>query len=202
MTLYVIRHGETEFNRLGIVQGSGVDADLNEIGLHQAQRFYEHYQTVPFELVITSNLKRTQQTVQRFIDRGVPWVKMIDMNEISWGDHEGLKPNPARIAQYQQMIESWEKGELEASLPNGESANELAVRVGRFIDWLKKRPEKHILVATHGRTLRCFVTLLKGIGPAAMETAKHENTGLYLIHYQNDKFIFEQENSTEHLSKT
>ena len=39
-TIYLIRHGETDFNRQGIVQGSGVDSDLNELGLAQAEAFF------------------------------------------------------------------------------------------------------------------------------------------------------------------
>ena len=41
--LYIIRHGETELNRLGIVQGRGVDASLNETGITQAEAFFQKY---------------------------------------------------------------------------------------------------------------------------------------------------------------
>jgi bisphosphoglycerate-dependent phosphoglycerate mutase len=37
--IYLIRHGETDYNRLGVVQGSGIDADLNDLGRRQAQAF-------------------------------------------------------------------------------------------------------------------------------------------------------------------
>ncbi|HYG15236.1 MAG TPA: histidine phosphatase family protein, partial [Bacteroidia bacterium] len=39
-TIYLVRHGETEFNRMGIVQGSGVDSELNETGRKQADLFF------------------------------------------------------------------------------------------------------------------------------------------------------------------
>ena len=41
--IYLIRHGETDYNRLGVVQGSGIDADLNELGQRQAKAFFDHY---------------------------------------------------------------------------------------------------------------------------------------------------------------
>ena len=44
--IYLIRHGQTDFNLQGIVQGSGVDADLNDTGKAQADFFYEKYKTV------------------------------------------------------------------------------------------------------------------------------------------------------------
>ena len=47
-TIYLIRHGETEFNRMGIVQGSGIDSDLNETGILQARAFFETYRHITF----------------------------------------------------------------------------------------------------------------------------------------------------------
>jgi probable phosphoglycerate mutase len=41
--IYIIRHGETDFNKLGIVQGSGIDSDLNPRGVQQAANFYAFY---------------------------------------------------------------------------------------------------------------------------------------------------------------
>lgn len=40
-TLYIVRHGQTELNRLGVVQGRGMDTDLNDEGRTQASQFYE-----------------------------------------------------------------------------------------------------------------------------------------------------------------
>ncbi len=201
MTLYILRHGETDFNRLGIVQGSGVDTDLNETGREQARAFFETYQEIDFQLVVTSKLRRTHQTVASFLEKEIPWIATEDINEISWGDHEGKPGTPDRIDVYQWMIGEWKSGNLDAALPNGETARQLRERVGRFIEWLKTRPEKRILVATHGRTMRCLVTMLKGLGPADMEGVPHANTGLYVVHFQNGEFVFELENDTSHLAE-
>ncbi|MBE7179132.1 MAG: histidine phosphatase family protein, partial [Mucilaginibacter polytrichastri] len=70
-TLYIIRHGETELNKKGIVQGRGINASLNETGKRQAREFFEAYQDVPFDRIYTSTLQRTHQTVQHFIDKGL-----------------------------------------------------------------------------------------------------------------------------------
>jgi len=69
--IYIVRHGETDFNRKGIVQGGGVDAPLNELGRQQAQAFYDIYKDVLFEIVLTSKLQRTHQTVQPFLEMGL-----------------------------------------------------------------------------------------------------------------------------------
>ncbi len=84
-------------------------------------------------------------------------------------------------------------------MPGGESAGQLLLRVSRFVEWLKTRPEQRIVVATHGRTLRCLLTLLKGLGPGDMEGMPHANTGCYVLRYENEQFIFEMENDLRHL---
>jgi probable phosphoglycerate mutase len=200
MKLYILRHGETELNRLGIVQGSGVDADLNDRGRAQAQAFFQAYQHLDFELIVTSALRRTHQTVQAFLDKKTPWVQLPDLNEISWGEHEGLPPSPHRSAIYHQTVSEWQRGNLDASLPGGESARALLARVTRFEEWVRTRPERRILVATHGRTMRCLVTHLKGIGPGEMEGTPHVNTGLYIAQHQDGKWTFELENDASHLA--
>lgn len=202
MTLYILRHGETEYNRLGIVQGSGVDTDLNTTGIEQALAFHEAHGDIDFQLIVTSKLKRTHQTVRPFIEKNIPWIQTADINEISWGAHEGLASTPERIALYKRMISEWEAGNLDASLPLGETARQLSERVGRFIEWIKTRPEQRILIATHGRTMRCLIALLKGQNMASMETVPHSNTGLYVIHIQDGRYVFETENDISHLVTT
>jgi phosphoserine phosphatase len=200
MTLHILRHAETDFNRQGIIQGSSVDTDINELGRQQAAAFYQTYQDIDFDLVVTSALKRTHQTVQLFIDKGLPWIQMPEINEIRWGDHEGQKVNEHWTGMWQQVRVRWNAGDLTANMPGGESAAELNARLLYFLDWIKTRPEKQILVCTHGRTLRGLITLLKNVTLADMESYSHANTGLYIVTWQDGAWHFETENSVAHLS--
>jgi bisphosphoglycerate-dependent phosphoglycerate mutase len=68
---YIIRHGETDLNKQGIIQGRGIDSDLNDTGRAQAAAFYAMYKDLTFDKVYTSALKRTHQTVKGFIDAGL-----------------------------------------------------------------------------------------------------------------------------------
>ena len=47
--IYITRHGQTDFNKKGIVQGSGVDSDLNETGRLQAEAFFKKFKDHPFD---------------------------------------------------------------------------------------------------------------------------------------------------------
>jgi len=200
MTLYILRHGQTEFNRLNIVQGSGVDSDLNEKGRQQALAFYNAHQHIDFELVVTSKLRRTHQTVQSFLDQKIPWEQQADVNEISWGIHEGLPQSQEQNERYYQMIEAWKNGNPHAGIEGGESAIQLSERIQRFLAWIQTRPERRILVATHGRAIRCLIAHMKALPLTAMEDMNHNNTGLYLAHFREGKWVFEKENDLSHLN--
>ena len=205
MTLYIIRHGETEMNRQGIVQGCGVDSELNHIGQKQARLFYQYYKNIHFDFIITSNLKRTHQTVEPFILRGThrDWIKKPELNEISWGIHEGKAGDNATKENYHQLMKDWDSGVYETRIEGGESAAELYNRVSQVVDFIKDThfEKKNILICTHGRTLLCLLTILHGHPLSMMNKFRHQNTCLYKVHYVDGEFIFETENDVRHLGK-
>jgi broad specificity phosphatase PhoE len=200
MNLYIIRHGETDYNLQGIVQGSGVDTDLNDTGRNQAQLFYAKYAAIPFEIAIVSRLKRTWQTVQPFTEKGLPMLVDTRLNEINWGTHEGKKSTPESRIDYRRASTSWKNGDYTDRTELGESAEELAARLTDFIEDLKLRSEKNLLLATHGRTLRCLICLLKGEPISNMDQYDHYNTGLVLAHYDTENgMTVSLENDVSHL---
>jgi phosphoserine phosphatase len=214
MTLYIIRHGETDLNRQGIVQGSGVDSDLNQIGKKQAHLFYQYYRNIPFEYIVTSALKRTHQTVEPFLrnlsDKKKSlseldisnWLKFKELNEISWGVQEGKKSDSTMHETYKQLMSDWENGIYETRFEEGESATELHARVSKIVDYLTQNHKgQNVLMCTHGRTLLCLLTILKNEPLSKMNTFKHQNTCLYKAHYIDGEFHFEMENDVRHLGK-
>jgi broad specificity phosphatase PhoE len=220
MTLYIIRHGETALNRQNIVQGSGVDSDLNGTGRRQAESFFNYYQNVSFDLIITSALKRTHQTVAPFLNhfglKNAPlvdfktteletiqdkkWLKSADLNEICWGINEGKTSNPESEVYYKKLMSDWQTGVYDSRIEGGESAAELRERVQNFVDFVKKNGKgKNILVCTHGRTLLCLLTILNEGPLSKMNDFRHHNTCLYKAHLVDNEFIFELENDVRHL---
>src|SRR5690606_38301771 len=94
-TIYIIRHGQTDLNFRGVVQGRGMDTDLNDLGRSQAEAFYQYYKNVPFDHIYTSTLKRTHQTVRNFIEKDIPWTQLSGLDEIGWGIYEGVESSDA-----------------------------------------------------------------------------------------------------------
>lgn len=198
--IYIIRHGQTDLNLKGIVQGSGVDSSLNDTGRTQAVAFYNKYKNIPFEVLITSGLKRTHETAKHFIDAGLLWEQTTDINEICWGDQEGKKATPESHAEYKQLMVDWQNGHFDQRMPNGESAAEMAERMQRFKQHLLEREEEYILVVSHGRAMRCMMTVLLNKPLSDMDNYRHSNTGLYQFELMNGAFVAVKSNDKSHLS--
>ncbi len=198
-TIFFVRHGQTDYNLNKIIQGSGVDSSLNKTGQRQAALFFKKYKKEDFDLVITSALKRTQETMSQFLALGITHEITPDINEINWGIHEGQKYDDWMKKGYEKLLGAWSNDDLEASLEKGESAKSLINRCEKFLDYLWTLEQKRILVCTHGRTLRCLVMLMKEQHPREMEKVEHANTGVYVTYLEGEKFEFLKENSTAHL---
>lgn len=199
--IYLIRHGQTDFNRQNIVQGSGVDTDLNERGRLQAQAFYDCYQHIPFDKVYTSALKRSQQSVKGFIEKGLPWEALSGLNEISWGTKEGQRVTPDEDEYYHFMLKQWQLGNTSLRIEKGESPEDVVARMKPAVDMILSRPEEEtILVCMHGRAIRILLCHLLRYPLRSMDMFEHENLCLYLLEYTGSMFSVRKYNDIEHLA--
>ncbi len=197
--LYIIRHGETEYNKLNIVQGSGIDIGLNENGRRQAELFYQKYQNHPFDVVFTSSLIRTKESVAQFLASGLPHIEVPELNEISWGDFEGKPQTPDQKRIYWEMIEAWNKGELDKKINNGESPIELQLRQQKALETILNHEAEQMLICMHGRAMKSFLCLMLNKPLTAMEEFQHSNLCLYKVSYSGAEFNLQLSNSTLHL---
>lgn len=203
-TIYLIRHGETEFNRRGVVQGSGIDSDLNELGFLQAKAFFNAYQHIEFDKIYTSKLRRTVQSVQEFINLGIPYEQYEGLNEISWGEKEGKVPNYLEDENYLEIIANWSKGKTDIpAAKGGETPEQVVARQkAAFEEIIARSDEKMILVAMHGRAIRILLTHLLDLPLSEMDTFSHSNLCLYRLSYDynTQKFSLDVANNTTHLA--
>jgi len=199
--IYFVRHGQTDYNLKKIIQGSGIDSDLNSNGLAQAQAFYQYYKDINFDFAYASALKRSQQTIRPFLSDNIPHEFTPLINEINWGVHEGKSFAQDLAESYKNLISHWQAGNYAASVEGGESAERLSERCSTFLDQVIHVQGQQILVCTHGRTLRCLMSIVNGESLAQMETYTHHNTGLFLVKHGAQGFELLKQNDTEHLIK-
>jgi probable phosphoglycerate mutase len=182
-TIYLIRHGQTDFNKQGIVQGCGVDTDLNETGHWQARRFFETYQHIDFDPVFVSRLKRTHQTVAPFIrHKNTSHFIVPELDEINWGIMEGAVPTEESQSAFHRMVAAWRTGNLHTAVEGGETPAELFERQKLGLQTLEKHiTEKPALVCMHGRAMRSFLCLLTNHPLQLMDDFEHTNVCLYIL---------------------
>lgn len=185
---------------MGIVQGSGIDTSLNDLGRTQARRFFQTYEEVPFDKVYTSALKRTAESVEDFIRVGVAHETLPELNEINWGRKEGKKITPESDAYYRYLIDEWARGNTALAIEGGESPDDVFRRLSHALDHiLASRDERNVLVCMHGRAMRIMLCRMLMRPLKFMDEYKHTNLGLYLLDYDGEGFVVELENDTGHL---
>ena len=149
MTLYVMRHGRTNYNELGLCNDNPtVDVHLTELGKQQAQAAAEQLRNVALDRIIVSPLPRTRQTAEIVNQyHQLPIESYPDIADIRSGfDGQTVEAYFTAIAH----------DPLDARVNGGESLLDHKQRVVRFIDWLVTQPEENILVVAHEETLRVF----------------------------------------------
>ena len=198
--IYLIRHGQTDFNLRNIVQGSGVDSSLNATGRAQAQAFFDNYKDIPFTKVYTSALVRSQESVKSFLDLGLPHEAFAGLNEISWGTKEGHPITPEEDEYYHYMLKQWQLGNTSMKIEKGESPEDVVARMKPVMEYiLSKENENPILICMHGRSIRILLCYLLKLELKNMDSFEHRNLGLYLLDYTNSTFTIEKHNDVDHL---
>ncbi len=181
--LFLVRHGQTDYNKKKIVQGSGINSNLNTKGLKQAQAFFDAHKMEGFEVVFVSPLNRTLQTVELFERAGLPFHQEPALKEISWGVHEGKTPSSKMKKEFNAMLEDWTLGKTHLAVEDGESPDDVTIRLNEFLSRLKAREEEKILICSHGRTLRILLCALMGLPASEMHQFHTDNLGLHILNW-------------------
>lgn len=195
--IYIVRHGQTDYNKNGIVQGRGINASLNEVGNKQGQAFFDYYKEEGFEAVFTSSLIRTQESVKGFMDSGLPTTSYEGLDEISWGSYDGTVL--ADFPKYWEICKAWTKGEVALKAMDGESPEDVQNRQLPVIEEMKNIDVSKLLVCMHGRAIRILLCEMLGKELFKMDEFKHHNLGLYVLNFDGEKFELEMYNSIDHL---
>ena len=141
VSFYFLRHGETDWNARGIMQGQ-TDVPLSAVGLRQAAAIAKTVETLPIATVCCSSLGRARHTAE-IASAGLrlPLIAIDDLKECRFGIYEGKSSaGPWR--------EDWIQGGL---LPGGENYNEYVTRALRGLNTALMNPGP-VLVVAHGGT--------------------------------------------------
>jgi 2,3-bisphosphoglycerate-dependent phosphoglycerate mutase len=170
--LVLVRHGESEWNRLNMFTG-WQDVDLTEEGVAEAHRAGAMLKAegANIDVAFTSLLKRAQNTLKIILSEldqdKLPIVYDAALNERHYGDLVGLNKDEARQRWGEEQVHLWQRS-YDVAPPGGESLKDTAARV---LPFFAKRvvPElqagKNVILVAHGNSLRSLVMHLDRLSP-------------------------------------
>ena len=159
--LWLVRHGQTDWNVEGRFQGQS-DVPLNEAGLTQARKLADELNGHEFASVYSSDLKRAYQTAE-IIARKVAAPLHVDprLREICQGEWEGLLVSEVR-QRYNQDFSGPYHDIAHSRAPGGESVIEVADRLTQAADDIALAfPGQPVLLVSHGLALSALVCTAK-----------------------------------------
>lgn len=155
MVLYLIRHGETDWNVQNKIQGD-TDIPLNQTGIKQANTLKEVLKNVSFDVCYTSPLERTMTTAKTILEGTCPIIPVPELVERDFGQIEGSAITEVQSKKY------WDY-ELNSQDEGVETVRYLLDRTRTFLlELIQKHPNQTVLLVTHGSTLRALHFNLMG----------------------------------------
>jgi broad specificity phosphatase PhoE len=139
LKLILVRHGETHWNKDGLVQGADSDIELNDTGVEQARRLAAFLKNEPIAAVLSSPLRRAIATAEIIASQHQLSVETDEgLKELKVGDLEGVSISNLSTTFSRFLLKWWQDGEA-MKLPNGESLVDLQQRVWKPIESLMER---------------------------------------------------------------
>jgi len=157
MQIYLIRHGQTDWNIRGKLQGS-MDIELNQTGITQAKLLSNTLlnSDYNFSAIYSSPQKRAIQTAQILSElTKVKYVSIEGLQEINFGEWEGLTWNEIE-ERYPAQYKKWSVNQRYSKPPKGESYQELLNRVLPAIHKVIKRNRENVVIVTHRAVIMCL----------------------------------------------
>jgi broad specificity phosphatase PhoE len=163
LNLYLIRHGETTASQTGSYCGA-LDLELTPAGMEMAKAFAAAYQSLPWEAVYVSPMKRTIATAQPLCDAiGMEMQLYEGLREIQYGQWEGQTAEFVKQHYLDDYIR-WMTEPAWNAPTRGETAVEIASRAVPVIaDIEAKYSDGNVLVVSHKATIRILLCSLLGI---------------------------------------
>lgn len=166
MKIYLVRHGETDWNKARRVQGS-VDIPLNEYGIYLAEETAKGLKNVEFDLAYTSPLIRARKTAEVILEgRNILIIDEPAIQEMNFGAYEGMcisgenkAPESAEFTKFFSDTANFVPAE------DGETVEQLLERTGTFLKRIVQKEElknKTVLLSTHGAAMTALLNCIKG----------------------------------------
>lgn len=188
MKLYIIRHGQTDWNIAKKIQGRQ-DIPLNERGRYQAGCLKKAMENRPVTAVFSSPQIRAMETAKAVASSsGSVVIPVKDLMEINYGSWEG-KTEEELLQEDRALYEAWWSHPAETAPPGGESISQVNERCQKAWKEIKPQLTGDAAIVAHGGLLAHFMEQLLGNESVAVSTVAH-NASITTIEYEPETESF------------
>lgn len=204
--LVLARHGQSKWNALGKWTGF-VDVGLSQEGEEEAKRTAGLIKDITFDRAYTSDLKRSQQTLDIILEKlhlkGIPIIVAPEIKERNYGDLTGLNKWEFKKKygekEFLKFRRSWD-----VRPPNGESLEDTYNRAVPYFErniLQDVKEGKNVLVSAHGNSLRAIVKYLDHLSNDAVTQLEIPFDQPYVYEIENSGKILKKEIRSANLEK-
>lgn len=198
MKLYMVRHGETAWNKERRIQGQ-VDIPLNEFGRRLAEKTAAGLSQVRFDICYSSPLSRAKETAALILrGRPTPVIEDERIIEMAFGEYEGRCCSRKGWDLPEEFRRFFDAPDRYQAPAGGENFVEVKERTGAFLAELYKKKEyqkSNVLIATHGAALAGLLNNIKGMSLAEYwGEGVHKNCAVTEVEVTEGKPVIISEN--------
>ena len=205
MKLVLVRHGETEWNKLGRFQGQR-DIALNDRGIAQAKETAQAVAQWQHSAIYSSPLDRTMQVAQEISRLSGKTVKQVpDLQELSLGDLEGVTGEEMRTG-WPEVYAAWRDDPASVAMPNGETLVELQERAWNALVELEQAhlqaqpPDEALILVSHNFAIRSMIGKILGMPLSNFHRMSLSLSSICTVEIDQRGRRLTSYNSTSHLS--
>ena len=201
-TLIIVRHGETEWNAEGRIQGH-TDIGLSENGAQQARSLGQRLADRQIDVAYSSDLKRTSETARLALGhRNVVLNETPRLREYHKGIFEGMTLTEIQT-QFPDEYPKYLEKDLSYAPEGGETTRDVSTRMASIFQEIKaKHLDETVLVVSHGGALRAAMVSLLGMPLEGNWSFVFGNCGLTMVDTFADNAVLRLFNDTSHLNGT
>lgn len=185
MKIYLVRHGETLFNKKGLVQGF-CDSPLTTKGIKQALNLNKSLFNIPFTCGYSSTSERAIDTLDYILkDRDIKKYHLKDLKEMNFGDLEGDDEN--------KTFGNFDKFASTIIEHGGESFDDVSNRLTNALERIAKDNDGNVLVVSHGGAIMNFLLTLdkEKVENFLAQGTFIENCSVTILDFKDNRFEIE-----------
>ena len=201
MRVIFIRHGQTEWNKLGKLQGQ-TDVPLDSIGEEQALKVNTRLEKLDIDLLFSSPLERARETLKPSYKKKCAIVFSKHLLERNFGCLQGLDLKCEKLRDYRKFDILKKTKDPDYPPPGGESLNDVKFRIVVFLHFLKSlNTSKTLVCMTHGGVLDIIFRIANRISISSPRRWLIPNAGFFEISCNSQKIKIKSWGDIEHLGE-